>query len=312
MRPSRRLSLLVTGVSAALLVGCSSSGGGAEPVAQPSPSPQGPAPEALVRAAAMATDGQQSSRYTLTTSTALDDQEVVFVGEGIYDWSTDMGQTTYDVPVGTVQQRLVGPDMYLSLPQQPGSFFKLKTADVAATPLGGTVDPSAQLHMLAAVADAEVVGEQEVRGEPTTHYRGRYDVARALRGARGVQRTALRSSLGAAADVPEAAYDVFLDDAGRLRRLTQTVELPPSPRTGRERPMTVTTTLELYDFGITVTVNSPPGAKVRDGAPLLAALRKALPTPKPPAAKAAVPTPLPSPPAVPKLPGALPSPAVPR
>ena len=300
MRPPRRLSALVAAGTAALLVGCSAGSDAPQAAPSPTPTPEAPAPAALVRAAAALTDSQKSSRYTLTTSTTLNDQEVVFVGEGIYDWSTDTGQTTYDVPVGTVQQRLVGPDLYLSLPQQQGQFFKLKVADVAATPLGGTVDPSAQLHLLAAVSEAEVVGEEEVREVTTTHYRGSYDVARALRGARGLQHDALRSSLGAAAGVPEATYDVFLDGAGRLRRLTQTVEVPPSAATGNQ-PLEVTTTLELYDFGITVTVLPPPGAAVRDGAPLLTALRTAIPKPTPPL-PSAVPT------AVPSLPVVLPTP----
>jgi hypothetical protein len=303
MRTPHRLSVLLAGATAALLVGCSDGGG--DTSAAPSPTPEPPAPAAVVRSAAMQTDGMMSSRYVLSTSTEQDDAEVVFMGEGIYDWSTDTGQTTYDVPVGTVQQRLVGPDLYLSLPQQPGAFFRLKVADVAATPLGGTVDPSAQLHMLAAVADAEVVGEEEVRGVQTTHYRGSYDVARALRGARGLQQTALRSSLGAAADVSEATYDVFLDDAGRLRKLTQTVDVPATAERGGT-PATVTTTLELYDFGITVKVMAPPGDKVRDGSPLLAALRQVMSTPvgAPQPAASAVPRPpaapsvLPSPPAV--------------
>jgi hypothetical protein len=303
MRTSRRLSVLLAGATAALLVGCSDGGG--DTSAAPSPSSEPPAPAAVVRSAAMQTDGMMSSRYVLTTSTEQDDAEVVFMGKGIYDWSTDTGQTTYDVPVGTVQQRLVGPDLYLSLPQQPDAFFKLLVADVAATPLGGTVDPSAQLHMLAAVADAELVGEEEVRGVQTTHYRGSYDVGRALRGARGLQQTALRSSLGAAADVTEATYDVFLDDAGRLRKLTQTVEVPATAERGGT-PATVTTTLELWDFGITVEVMAPPGDKVRDGSPLLAALRQVMSTPVevPKPAASAVPSPpaapsvLPSPPAV--------------
>lgn len=300
MRTSRRLSTLLAGGMAALLVGCS--GGSGETQAAPSPTPEAPAPAAVVRSAAMQTDGMQSARYVLTTSTTKDDAEIVFMGAGIYDWSTDTGQTTYDVPVGTVQQRLVGPDLYLSLPQQPGAFFKLKVADVATTPLGGTVDPSAQLHMLAAVGDAEVVGQEEVRGVETTHYRGSYDVARALRGARGLQQAALRSSLGSAADVPEATYDVFLDDAGRLRKLTQTVEVAATAARGGS-PATVKTTLELYDFGITVKVMAPPGDKVRDGAPLLTALRQVLSTPQAAAKPSAVPQPpapsvLPSPPAV--------------
>jgi hypothetical protein len=271
MRLPRRPLAAAAAAAVVALAGCST------PTERPqaAPSPTGPPPASVVRAAAAQTDGQQTSRYSLTTATTVNGVEVVFAGEGVYDWARDTGQTTYDTPVGKVQQRLVGPDLFLVLPQQPRVFFKLKTADVATSPVGGTVDPTAQLHTLAAVAEAEVVGEQEVRGEPTTHYRGTYDVARALKGARGLQQAALRSALGAAATARRAAYDVFLDEQGRLRRLTQTVDVPSS--TGQA--LTVTTTLEMYDFGVPVIVVSPPGAVQRDGAPLLAALRKALPQP---------------------------------
>lgn len=294
MRLPRPTALLVA--AALVLAGCS---GGPTAVGDPpAPAPDGPSAAALVRAAAATTDAQGSSRYSLTTSTKRGSADVVFSGVGVFDWKAGRGQTSYDVPVGTVQQRLLGADLYLTLPQQPGVFFKLKSDQVAATPLGGMVAPTAQLHLLAAVGEAEVVGEQEVRGEPTTHYRGSYDVARAIRGARGLQSPALKSSLGAAAALPEAAYDVFLDAQGRLRRLQQTVEVPASPAPANTPPMTVTTTLELYDFGIEVKVNAPPGATVRDGAPLLDALRKALPQPVPAPSPAGRPrTPSPAPPA---------------
>lgn len=276
MRPSRRSALLAAAVAATLLAGCSQDEP-ADPVAQESPSPS-PNIGATFREAAAKTDTEGSSRYTLTTTTTVNGADVVFSGAGIYDWSSDTGQTTYDVPGGRIQQRLLGQDLYLSLPQQPQAFFKLRTSDVAVSPVGGTVDPSAQLHLLAAVAEAEVVGEEEVRGAPTTHYRGTYDVARALKGARGVQQPALRSLLGLAVTARQAAYDVYLDEDARLRRLEQTVEVPSAGQT-----LMVTTRLELYDFGIDVKVNPPPGANVRDGAPLLAALRAALPKPTAPA-----------------------------
>ena len=59
----------------------------------------------------------------------------------------------------------------------------------------------------------------------------------------------------------------------------------------------MTTTLELFDFGIDVRVLPPPATAQRDGAPLLAALRKALPQPSaaPAAPAAPKPTPTPSP-----------------
>ena len=292
MRTPRRLPALLAGAAlAATLVGCSQDAS-TQPVAQSSPSASpspSPAPNigAIFRQAATTTDQAGSSRYSLTTTTRVNGADVVFSGAGIYDWSTDTGQTTYEVPGGRIQQRLLGPDLYLALPQQPRAFFKLRTAEVAASPVGGTVDPSAQLHLLAAVSEAERVGEEEVRGEDTTHYRGTYEVARALKGARGVQQPALTSLLGVAATAKEAAYDVYLDDDGLLRRLEQTVEVPSAGQM-----LTVTTTLELYDFGIDVKVIPPPGATVRDGAPLLAALRAALPKPT-------APSPRPIPPAVP-------------
>lgn len=273
MRLPRRVHAAAAAAAVVLLTGCS---GETTSAPQPSPSQTGSSATALVRAAAAKTDGQDTSRYALTTATTVNGAEVVLAGEGVYDWSRDSGQTTYDTPVGEVQQRLVGPDLFLGLPQQPGVFFKLRTADVATSPVGGTVDPTAQLHTLAAVADAELVGEQEVRGEPTTHYRGSYDVARALRGARGLQQAALRASLGAAATgVTRAPYDVFLDAEGRLRRLTQTVDVPAAGGA----VLTVTTSLEMYDFGVPVLVIPPPGRAQRDGAPLLAALRSALAQP---------------------------------
>ena len=278
----RRLPALL--LAAVLLGGCSLGDG--DPVAATSPSPT-PNIGATFRAAAIDTDAAGSARYVLTTSTTVNGADVVFSGEGVYDWAKDLGQTTYDVPVGEVQQRLIGADLYLALPQQPDVFFKLKTSDVASSPVGGTVDPSAQLHTLAAVEDAEVVGEQEIRGVPTTHYRGTYDVARAIKGARGLQQPALRSLLGLGAGVTSASYDVFLDENGLLRRLEQTVEVPASPSTANQE-LAVKTTLELYDFGVAVTVPAPAPAAVRDGAPLLAALRSALPKPSP------LPSPVPS------------------
>ena len=54
--------------------------------------------------------------------------------------------------------------------------------------------------------------------------------------------------------------------------------MPSRPATEGET-LSVTTTLELYEFGVEVTVAAPPKRSIRDGAPILAALRKALPQP---------------------------------
>jgi hypothetical protein len=235
----------------------------------------------LVRGAAATTEQAGSARYLLSTATRVDDSEVVLSGEGVYDWRAGKGRTTYEIPVGRVEQRRLGDNLFFVLPQQAGVFFRIPAAELATTALGGTVEPIAALKTLSAVTRAERVDDEvEVRGEPTTHYRGTYDVAQAVEATTGLQREALRSALGAAAAVPQPTYDVFLDDEGRLRRLTQSVEVPSSPDTGEL--ITVTTTLELYEFGLRVIVPGPPGPMIRDGAPLLAALKAALPSSRPP------------------------------
>lgn len=305
MRHTRRSSaLLAAGAAVALLAGCGSGG-----ASEAAPSPEGPSAVQLVRAAAVTTDKQRSSRYLLTMTTKVNGTEVVFSGEGILDWTTDTGQTVYDVPGGQVNQRLLGAQLYLSLPQQPGVHFRLKTADVAASPVGGTVDPIAQLHLMAAVSEAERVGEEDVRGESTTVYRGTYDVARAIGAATDpVQQASLKSLLGLGATMDEAPYDVFLDEDGRLRRLEQTLEIPAGEATGGQA-LTVTTRLELYDFGVEVVVKAPSDEKsVKDGAPLLDAIRKALPAPKPaaPPTPAAPASPTPPKPAAPAPPAPAP------
>ena len=274
--PRSLIALLVAGTLAALATGCAPDAD----APQAAPSPSDPSAVSVLRAAAAATELQGSARYALSTATRINDQDVVLSGEGVFDWKALKGRTTYVIPVGKVEQRLLGGTLFFVLPQQTGVFFSIPTAEVALTPLGGTVSPTAQLAALAEVTEAEVVGEQEVRDVATTRYRGSYDVPAALQRAQGVQRHALRSSLGAAVDLPEMPFEAFLDEDGLLRRLTQTVEVPASPTTNGQ-VLTVTTTLELYEFGLDVIVPGPPAEAIRDGAPLLVALRSALPSAPP-------------------------------
>jgi hypothetical protein len=297
MIPARRATALVFAAALALSAGCT--GTQQAPRATPAPSPAGPSAVSLVRDAAAATEQAGSARYLLRTATRVDGQEVVLSGEGAYDWRAGKGRTTYEIPVGRVEQRRLGGNLFFVLPQQAGVFFRIPAAELVTTALGGTVEPIAALKTLSAVTRAERVedGEREVRGESTTHYRGSYDVGQALAATSGLQQEALRSALGAAAAVPQPTYDVFLDEEGRLRRLVQEVEVPATPDTGEL--ITVTTTLELYEFGLAVVVPGPPGKMIRDGAPLLAALKVALPSSRPP-------PPAPTPPAGPSAGAAAP------
>jgi len=309
--PVRRLTSAAFGLT--LLAGCA----GAAP---------GPTLQDVVRTAALETARTGSSRVALTSTTAIGPQTVTFAGEGAFDYATNTGQLAFDVPGpggpaagGTIEQRMIGNDLFLMLPQQAGVYYRLLVSDVAGTSLGNSTDPTASLQALAGVDNVREVGVESVRGVETTHYTGEYDVAQAIEQAQGAARTILETTLGRTA-LPRVPFDAYLDEQGRMVKFMQRLELPPSDRTSGQ-PLLSSFTLELFDFGTPVTVVPPPAESVRDGAPLLAALQQARPTaPAPPGAPAPAepppvapapaepPAPLPAPPAPPPEPPAAPAP----
>jgi hypothetical protein len=95
--------------------------------------------------------------------------------------------------------------------------------------------------------EPERVGQDDVRGVSTTHYRGEVDVS-----------SRIESDLEE--DIPEIReVDVWVDSEGRARRLVTT-----DKTTGAEEGMTgvwVTTT-EYFDFGLDAEIQAPSAAEV--------------------------------------------------
>jgi hypothetical protein len=154
-----------------------------------------------------------------------------------------------------------------------------------ATNLGaGSFDPSqlAQfapgqgLDLLKQLGDVTFAGHEQVRGEPTTHYHASLDLGRVLN-ALGPAGSEVNLFGGPTGSTP-VPIDVWVDPAGRLRRMTLALDLLPLLRgllgafTGTSA--TGATTLpgnararidlsfELYDFGAKVDVAPPPADQV--------------------------------------------------
>lgn len=166
-----------------------------------------------------------------------------------------------------------GGDSYLRLPtggDRP--WIRLDEQDDAgAGPDIGTpslTNPAAALGLLRALEGMpEVLGEETVRDQPSTHFRVHVDLDRAadaLSGraedvARGLRRLRGRN------DLP---LDVWLDADDRVTRLRYAVE-PEIPGLSR---ITVVTDLELSDFGTAVEIEPPapdeigrvPAERLRD------------------------------------------------
>jgi hypothetical protein len=254
---------------------------------------------------------------------ALGPQTVTYAGEGAYDFATKSGQLAFQVPApegqvaaGTIEQRVIGNDLFLMLPQQAGVYYRLLVSDVAGTSLGSSTDPTVQVQALAGVDNVEEIGVEMVRGVQTRHYTGDYDVAQAIASAEGVARTILETTIGQTG-LARVPFDVYLDDQGRMVKFEQRLERPAELTAGQ--PLLFSFALELFDFGTPVTLVPPPAESTRDGGPLLVALQQVTPTiPAPPGAPAPAepvpvapapaepPAPLPAPPAPPPEPPAAP------
>ena len=106
-----------------------------------------------------------------------------------------------------------------------------------------------------------------MRGAKTTHVRGTIDGKLAQAKIGGALKSYLKGVFGDAppGDIP---FDAWVDDQGRMRKITQNVTL-----TVKGQKVVSTTTTEYYDFGTKVAVKAPPASEVKDGAPILAALK---------------------------------------
>lgn len=261
----RRVSLIPV-VALALVAGCGGAG--------KSSGSTGGSYADQIRSAAVKASSTGSSKLALTSTTMVQGQAVTFNGAGAFDYTKKTG--TIDLHVGglgskgaTIAERITGGDLYLALPMTPNSFYKLKLADLSGTSLAAGSDPTSSFGSLAGVTDSVTkVGTEQLRGEQTTHYKGTVDVQKAVASLTGVAKDLVLKSL-VANGVTTLPFDAYLDGQGRLRKFMQHVVL-----TVKGQQTDSTTTVELYDFGTKVDVTAPPASQVKDGAPLLAALKK--------------------------------------
>lgn len=267
MRPTfPRCRRLVAAGALLAVAACGSSEGG-------SSSTDSLSPAAAVRAAATTTAEAGSSRFALSSTTEAAGQTVEVTGEGRYDPATRTGSAVLELPggVGTMEQRFVGDDLYLTVPGQPG-FFRLSLADLVGTSLENAADPTGSLQALEEVSDdVREAGEEQVRGTATTRYEGTIDGQQALDQLGGAVRELAEQGIDMDA-LGAVPFTAWVDDDGRLRRFTSSIELTATGE-GETQDVTTTTTLELFDFGVEVAVEAPPADQVQDGAPLLDALR---------------------------------------
>lgn len=131
----------------------------------------------------------------------------------------------------------------------------------APLPAGG--DAKGELALLEAVTgDVQRLGREDVRGVPTTRYRGTVDASE------NVERLREEGAEDLASKIEEEPLQVeaWIDADGLIRRMRF---VKSEPREGDEGPMTLDMRVDFYDLGISPEIDVPESSEVFDATSLV-------------------------------------------
>jgi hypothetical protein len=212
-------------------------------------------PPAAVNGAARKTTQIGSEHVKLSGRVVATGQKITFAGSGELDTKARLGSMSVDFSAGGVNSTLdevshgtevyVKADLLTAMLPAGKTWVKLDLAKVAKSAGVGlssflSQDPVQALTQLQSLRGVAKVGETQLDGVSTTHYRGRIDLA-VLTGTRMVG---------------TGRYEVWIGGDGYVHRVKAIV------MTGGT---TSTVTSDLSAFGEPVSVKLPPASETFDG-----------------------------------------------
>jgi hypothetical protein len=243
-----------------------------------------------------------SMRMTTTAELGGEHQSFTIVGDGLTDLETGDGVMKMNIDgyeglgdvkgydamsdAGSVEIRIVDGAGYMKLPAALGTMFGngkwLKMPDLGVAdstmPGLGQSDPSKFLAYLETVSNGvKKVGTEEIRGVDTTHYSATLDLGQAV--SRADVPHGLRDKLSDLFDnkagFSAVPADVWVDREGITRRIKMQMDLgalvkdiagavPDAPKPEAIPDMTMTMSMDLYDFGVPVNVVAPPASETTE------------------------------------------------
>ncbi|MGI9118798.1 MAG: hypothetical protein ACR2G7_01490 [Acidimicrobiales bacterium] len=208
-----------------------------------------------------------------------------FDGEGVIDFANGRGRTNLDLTAlmaaqgpgqvdGNFETVIDGDIVYVRSPflaslvaaetpwikVDPSTIESGTGIDLGELSALGSFESGAHLAFLGGVVKGSVrnLGTETIRATTTTHYRGTVDLRAAVEAA-GALVDPERFNRFATALGPELVVDAFLDDGGRLRRLSYDQPLPGGQGGASQR-----VELEYFDFGAPVNISIPTPDQVTD------------------------------------------------
>jgi len=275
------------------LSGCASSGAAAE---SNGAAPPGGARRA-VSGAADALVRAGSSRVTTSMRMASGGTWLTITGTGGFDYARREGELVLELPKDAAGAEEHKPITELLTPGAlymkdrgagvpAGKWVRVDTTRLPDGNLvtGGATEPLAAAELLRGAQQVAFVGEETRAGVKVRHYRGTADIARAAQAAPAADRAPLRAA-AEGFTVTMVPFDAWLDEAGRLRELSQRFTFSASagtqgdtqggtrgtqdgtPGSGQTpgRNVTVVSTTRYDHFGTPVSVIMPRPADIWTG-----------------------------------------------
>ena len=195
-------------------------------------------------------------------------------GTGVIDFNSGALDLSASFDAGgndaRLEARRVGNTLYVRTSGYPGAEGSWETLDLSKVDgseaaINAQFEPVEFLAFLQGVADdVRIVDTENLRGDDTTHYAASVTLERALTNTptSSEQREVLQKATKVfTGTIPTEAW---IDDSGRLRKLTMRLHSNPDA-VEDTRPPTTTITIEYYEFGTPVEVSAPADAADAEG-----------------------------------------------
>jgi hypothetical protein len=194
------------------------------------------------------------------------------VTEGQFSVDGSLGRGTTSQVGQEIDFLIVDETYYYALPDLPDGatwvrmtfdeLAELTGVDVGASPETGASDALARLTSM---GDIEEVGDEDVDGTATTHYRGTINLDRMAEENDGMfSDDAVEQARGLFGD--DYPVDVWIDGDGYMRKMVYAVDLAtaPDPPAGMPSRGRIVYTLTMSAFGEPLDVQAPPEDDVVD------------------------------------------------
>jgi hypothetical protein len=267
----KRRSVLVLAAGLLLVLGACSgddSNGGDDGES----SADGGSPQEIISAAASATEEAGSARIASEQVTSLQGQELTTTLEGDVDLASGDSDSTLELSLpgqATQSSQLITKDSiaYIESSAFPGAPTDTEWISIDFAAVGAQMginleafrqNGAGQLAYLSEVTDVEEVGTETVRDAETTHYRFVTDLAALAENGPEALRPSYEQlmELTGAEEIPT---QVWIDGDDLVRRIVTDFEIDQ-----QGQQVTQQSTIEYFDFGVEVDVESPPESDTVD------------------------------------------------